>query len=298
MTSRVTALFYPLIALSMFLWGASWISAKAIVMVPASVAAFWRFLLMFLSFLPVLALQGKPYKVDKKGLLYTVLAAAALAVYNLMFFWGLHSGYAGKHGVLTTTLNPLFTFLWAALFGLRHGDRLAWFGLCLGFLGGAIQMLGDQLSWASFTDPTGLIFAGSAAVYALLTVFGQLAQRSLHLFVFSTILYGLSAVALLPLAAAEGALDVAALPAVFWPNILFIALLVGTFATTVYFYAAQRIGAARASSFTFTIPVTVVALSWVFFGEVPQITSLVGGALSLVAVTLIQREPKGLSPTS
>jgi len=292
MKQRNLWLFYVLMTVSMFLWGASWISAKSITDVPPTVAAFWRFVLMFASFLPFLVFNRDQFRWDKKGMIYTGLAAIALVVYNLMFFWGLHAGYAGKHGVLTTTMNPLFTFLWAALFRLRHGDWLSWMGLGLGFLGGAIQMLGDGLSLVAFLDPTGLIFVASAAFYALLTVFGQLAQHTLNLFVFSTILYGLSAVVIMPLAAVAGAIDVNRWGEVFWWNILFIALLVGTFATTMYFYAAKKIGAARASSFTFTIPVTVLVLSYFLLGELPQYTSVLGGALSLIAIVLIQRPLK------
>ncbi len=274
--------------LSMFFWGASWISAKLIAGVPASVAAFWRFTFMLASFLPILLLAKETWKFDKKGMLWIVLSAVALTVYNLMFFWGLHAGYAGKHGVLTTTMNPLFTFFWAALFRMRHGGWLAWLGLGVGFTGGLVQLLGDQFSLVSLTDPTGLIFVASAAVYALLTVFSQKAQKTYSLFQYSFYLYLFSSLFILPIAWGDGALDIFRWNASFWINILFIALLVGTFATTMYFFATKKIGAAKASSFTFMIPVTAVILSLFFLGEVPQITSIIGGALSLIAVVMIQ----------
>lgn len=160
-------------------------------------------------------------------------------------------------------------------------------------------MLGDRLSWESFTDPTGLIFVASAAVYALLTVFGQLAQRSVPLFTYSAVMYGLSALAILPLATLEGAFRFDLLDREFWCNIAFIALLVGSFATTVYFYGARAVGAARAASFTFLIPVLVVVLSYLTFGEVPEVSSLVGGVLSSMAVLVIQREAgRGVLPST
>lgn len=292
MNHRNKTVFYFLMIVSMFFWGASWISAKSIAEVPATVSAFWRFFLMFISFLPLLIAGKIPRHFQRAGLVYTLLAALALVFYNILFFWGLKAGYAGKHGVLTTTLNPLFTFVWAAVFRMRHGDWLAWSGLGIGFLGGIIQLLGDSLSLSAFLDPTGLYFVLSAAVYALLTVFGQLAQRTVHLFLFSVILYGMATLLILPLSAGDGALLLTRWGRDFWWNILFIALFVGTFATTMYFYATREIGAARASSFTFTIPVTVVVLSYLILGEQPQVTSLVGGALSLIAVAMIQHDPQ------
>lgn len=291
MNNHNKSVFYLLMIVSMFFWGASWISAKSIAEVPATVSAFWRFFLMFVSFVPLLGAFEVPLHFVKKGVIFTVLAALMLALYNLLFFWGLKAGYAGKHGVLTTTLNPLFTFVWAALLRMRHGNWLAWVGLGVGFLGGVIQLLGDELSVVAFLDPTGLIFVLSAAVYALLTVLSQKAMHTLHLFLFSMILYGFAALLILPLAVHDGALDLARWKASFWWNIGFISFFVGTFATTMYFLATREIGAARASSFTFAIPVTVVILSYIILRELPQVTSIVGGALSLIAVALIQQIP-------
>ena len=70
-------------------------------------------------------------------------------------------------------------------------------------------------------------------------------------------------------------------------NEVFLSFIVGTIATTIYFYGARTLGSARGASFTFIVPVAAVLLGWLILNEVPGWQSFVGGALSLGAVMLI-----------
>jgi drug/metabolite transporter (DMT)-like permease len=65
----------------------------------------------------------------------------------------------------------------------------------------------------------------------------------------------------------------------------------GTVLPFVFFYqGVQRIGAARASSFAFLVPIFGVVSSVTLLGERVSILTVLGGALVLVGLWLVQRK--------
>ena len=218
------------------------------------------------------------------------LSAAALAGYNLLFLAAMQHGPGGYGGVLVPTMNPLFSFLLALVF-LRHsvGSR-ALGGLALGLLGGVVQILGPDFRLDAFLRPENLLLVAAAFVYAVLTQFSAVAQRGISVFRYSFWTSLLCTAFLLPFAWSHQPFAVATLGVDFWVNTLYLALAAGTFGTTLYFEAARRVGAARGSSFAFLVPVSALVLAFLFLGDQPAWTSLVGGALSIAAVLMIQRK--------
>ncbi len=56
-----------------------------------------------------------------------------------------------------------------------------------------------------------------------------------------------------------------------------------------YFRLIGRIGASRASTTTYLVPLFGVFWAWLFLGEVPTLTMLIAAALILGSVILSQR---------
>lgn len=273
----------------MVAWGGSWITARWAHGHPADVTSLWRFLLSAASFLPILAWRRESLAVPRASWRWVGLSAVALAVYNLCFLGGLKTGHGGYGGVLVPSLNPLFANLLASVFLAHRVDRRTGLGLALGFSGGILQILGPGFDPGAFLRPENLYFLGAALSYALLTLWTAESQRHTSVFVHSFWVAVGCAALLLPVAWPRAPFDVSRLPVDFWVNAVYLALLAGTFGTTVYFAAAKRVGGARASSYSFLVPVSALALGWLFLGEVPTWTSIVGGALSIGAVLLVQR---------
>ncbi|MBN2870836.1 MAG: EamA family transporter, partial [Campylobacterales bacterium] len=61
---------------------------------------------------------------------------------------------------------------------------------------------------------------------------------------------------------------------------------------TIYFIASGKMGSGRASSYMFLVPVCALASSYVLLDEIPSVPLLIGGAISMMAVYLINR-PRG-----
>jgi drug/metabolite transporter (DMT)-like permease len=63
-----------------------------------------------------------------------------------------------------------------------------------------------------------------------------------------------------------------------------------SFANTMYFFASSKIGAVKASSFIFVVPLTAIIFSVIILKEEVLYTTITGGSLSVVAVYLINRK--------
>lgn len=286
-----SALFMTLMVLAMVSWGGSWVTARWAHGYPAEVTAVWRFFLSALSFLPILWWRRESLALPRKVWPWVVASAAFLAVYNLLFLVSMQHGPGGYGGVLVPTLNPQFAFLIAVVFLHQGVGRRALGGLALGLAGGVLQILGPTFDVGAFLKPGNVFLVGAALAYAILTQFSSVAQRHISVFRYSFWTSLLCTLFLAPFAwmAPTSPVDFGAYGADFWINVAYLALGAGTFGTTLYFEAARRVGAARASSFAFLVPVSALVLALVFLGEVPAWTSVVGGALSVAAVMTIQR---------
>lgn len=289
-----SGLFLFMMVLAMVSWGGSWVTAKWASAYPPEVTAVWRFFLSALSFLPILWWRKESLALPRKLWLWVGLSAVSLAVYNLLFLTAMQHGPGGYGGVLVPTMNPQFSFLIAVVFLHQAAGRRALVGLGLGLLGGMLQIVGPGFHLESFLAPENLLLVGAALAYAILTQFSSVAQRDLSVFRYTFWTSLLCTVFLAPFAwmRAPDPLAFGALGFDFWANTAYLALAAGTFGTTLYFEAARRVGAARASSFAFLVPVSALVLAFAFLGEVPAWTSVVGGALSVAAVMVIQsRKP-------
>lgn len=289
MDSQSKIKFSFLIIISMIIWGGSWVSAKVIVAtLPPETLTFWRFFISFIAMLPVLFFLKGPMRVTWPALGYTLMGSASMGLYLYLFFEGLRYGFAGAAGVLVTTTVPIATFGLSLLILKKTPTGRELLGLTLGLAGGGVLLEVWTLDGHIFSGGN-VYFLLCAVLWALVTVSSQKAGGLISPFIFSLLTYAFCSLFFLFLALPQGVLVVFEQGTAFWMNMLYLAVISSTFATTVYFFASSRLSSNRASSFVFLVPSCAVVLSWIFLGETPKLHTIAGGLIAILATYLINR---------
>ena len=282
-------LFLLLMFMAMSFWAGSWVSAKILASdTNPHLVIFWRFMITFASFVPLLGIRGRDLKrPDLRGICFTLAAAVFLCGYNILFLTGLKAAMAGKAGVIVTTVNPLITFLLNSLIFGQKVSRDQKIALLIGLSGGIILMEPWGFQQGAFADSSNLYFLGCALCWSSLTILSQQAQKTLSPLWYNALLYPAAALMIVPLLPEDLMGLTAAISATGWFNIVFLAVFAGSLGAGLYFLAAQRLGAPTASTMTFLVPVLALLLSWIFLGEIPHWATVLGGGLSITAVLMI-----------
>lgn len=216
-----------------------------------------------------------------------VIGAVNSAIPFCLFAWGAERAPAGI-GAITNSMSVPFSALVAVLF---YGDRIGVrrvAGLLLGFAGVLVlasgKMSGSNVGLA--------VVAGTLA--ALCYGFGgNMARHSLAGIPPSAVAAATmlsSSVLLLPFAIASWPAHPAPLQA--WVSALLLGVLSTGFAYVVYYRLINRIGAPRAATVTYIVPLTGVLWAWIFLGEPLTATMAVSGILILSGVALSQNRPR------
>lgn len=274
--------------LAMALWGAGWPALKIVTeTLDVEVVTFWRFLIMFLAFIPVLLWWKKPIALTKKTFFFFSSSAMLNIAFMYVSFWGVAAGTAGGGGVIITTLSPVLTVLLAmAVFKTAISPR-RWFGLFVGLVGGAVML---ELWAFDFSHSGMLLFLLSALIWAVLTLFSQYSHAHMEPVHYSFMLAAVATAVTFCIALPHDVGAVFEQDGRFWAALLFLAIMGQTVATTIFFIASGKLGSGAASSYMFMVPLSALVSSFVVLGEVPSFSLLVGGTLSMTAVYLINRK--------
>jgi drug/metabolite transporter (DMT)-like permease len=289
---KKSTLILPLLmVISMIIWGGSWVSAKILSQrLPPETLSFWRFLLSFVSFVPFIFMLPKPIRFNFRGFVYSAFGAILMSLYMYFFFMGLESWFAGYAGVFVTSMIPLMTFLFSLALYRKGSSATEIIGLALGMTGAAILLKLWEFDSGLFLSSDNLLLIICPSLWALLTICSQRAAVNISIYVFSFATYGFSTLLFLPSAIDQGIWAVLNQDMEFWFNMFFLSVLSGTIATTIFFVAAEKLGAYHASAYAFLVPFSALMLSWIFLGETPEISTIIGGTIAIIAVYMINRE--------
>ncbi len=275
---------------SMFLWGLSWPSAKILTRYTTAVNfTVYRYALVVLALLLLLLLLKVRVRVKKAGIPSILIAGVLLAIYSYFFFKGLKSGAAGAGGVLVTTLNPIMAYIIGIALSRKLPSRNEAIGLGLGIAAGTILLKLWSNATAVF-DSGNIYFLLAAFIWAAMSKFTAKGGAYGSSLSFSLWQYLVTLLCLLPLMNVPEARAAVHIPdTVFWLNLVFSSVIVTAIATTVYFYSTSRLGAERASTFIFMVPLAAALSSWLFLGERILPHTVIGGVLGMAAVYVINK---------
>lgn len=279
----------------MVIWGISWPTSKILTLYTDTFTLiFLKFFLSVLTLVPLVVVFFKPKNIFNKHILKPLLFASFfLILYNVLFFYGLQVGFAGLGGVIVTGSNPIFTFILVAYLDKLTIPKIQKVALILGIIGDIITVDIFHLAYKDLIQGGNLIFLVASLCWSLVTIFSTKAKEYINSLLFSVYLYITSSIILFLFFVPNGALvNIFSYDMVFWFNLFFTMVISTGFATTIYFYASNILGAHKTSSFIFVVPFVAVISSALFLKEIPQLSTIIGGAILIYAIWLINKKPK------
>ena len=288
--SHFPILLYILMILAMATWGLSWTNAKVLSDYgPSSVVAFWRFFFSSITMIPVMWLTGNDFRVTRQGMKYIFPGAVFISLYNIFFFVGTDRGSASVGGIIVPTFNPIITFIISVLLLKQVFYRKDIMGLVLGFTGGVIVLQAWTLSLEQMIANGNLYFICASISWGIMSIISGRSHGHVSTLSFSFWVYTISALIYLGVTWNKDILLIFTYDWIFWMNMFFLSAGAMVFGTTVYFLGTTRLGPEKASAFIFMVPVTALLFSVLLIGERLEVTTMIGGIMTMTAVYLINK---------
>ena len=216
------------------------------------------------------------------------LGVLGMSVYHLALNFGEVHVSAGATSLIIATAPALTAFVAWALTGDRL-PPLGWVGSAISFAGVALIVLGDG-AVGRIHPAAGLILVSALATafFAVLQRPMLVRYRPLEVTAFAT--WG----ATLPLLAFAPGVATAVLnaPAASTWAVAHLGVVPSAIAYTLFAIALSRAPAPIVTSFLYLVPVVALLLSWWWLGEVPSSLTLVGGAVAVAGLVLVQRSKR------
>ncbi len=225
------------------------------------------------------------------------LGATGIFLYNVLFFGALKILPAGRTSMFVA-LNPVITVILAFIILREKLSRLKVFGIALALLGvwtvvtqgefsrllsafgkGELLMLGAVTSWAVYTLISRKLLAGLSALLAT-TMASCCGLFLLLAYAAMTQDIGSSWQAMCSMNAST-----------LW-SLLFLGVLGTAVAFVWYNQALKALGAAKTVVFNNLVPVFGVLQAWLILNEPLGLSLLVGGAIAITGVFLVNWVPK------
>jgi drug/metabolite transporter (DMT)-like permease len=243
-----------------------------------------RFLLAGAVLWLIVALRRRPFP-DRR----TVLAGAGLGVFGYSvqagcYFAALRHLDASLTALLLYTY-PAMVFVGAVALGRERASVVKIGALGLAAVGLALVLLGGG---AGALNATGVALAvGAALAYTTYILVADTVVSGADPFALAAVVATGACVSVGAYSVLSGNLDVR-MDGVAWIALVALALVSTVLAMTTFFYGLARVGQSTASIVSAVEPAWTVALAALCFGERLGAVQILGGALVLAAVVLLQ----------
>lgn len=276
-------------------WAGTFVAARTIsANLPPATAALLRFLVASLVLVGTLHFsQGLAVlrQVTRSQMIGTmVLGISGILIYNLCVFYAAGLMEASRTSVFVA-LNPVGTLLLAAVFLRERISPARWLGVVMAVAGVWIVIVRGDFTNLSMSFGKGeLAMLVAVLGWSIYTLQGRKILRTMEALVATLLasLWGTFFLAFLAVPEWSGIRSGA-----FTPAVIACCIYIGVFGTAIafvwYSQGISRIGAAKTVVFNNLVPPLGVAFGWLFLSESLTASKLVGCALAIAGVFLVNR---------
>ena len=279
----------------MLVWGGTFTSARLLggELAPA-VSAFLRFFLASSCLLVLLYLkEGSFPSVNKRqGLLLLGMGLTGIAMYNLLFFYGLLHAEAGRGSIITAT-NPLLVALGAAFLFKEKFTFVRFFGFILCIIGAGLIITKGDIS-SLLKDGIGLgelSFMGCALSWAAYTLIGRFMSDKLSSLAVIAYASCIGTIVLFFVALNSDLFNaVKSLTLSASLNLLYLSLLATVIGFVWFQEGVKILGAAKAAVFIYFMPLSAVFWAWLLLDEKLTFVLALGAVLVISGIYLVNKK--------
>jgi len=221
------------------------------------------------------------------------LKIAAIGVVNtllpfLLFAWSAERAPAGVSAIVNSMAVPFAALAAFAMFGERIGGRRLT-GLAAGLVG-VVVLAGGDIGGAGL-GPAVAAGTGAALLYGISANLVKRHFSGLPAAAVAAATLACGAVLLSPFAVWQW--PSARLSTEAWLSVVALGVVCTGIAYAFYYRLIQRVGAPRATTVTYLVPIFGVVWAWLALGEPLTLGMAVGGALILGGMLFAQGKPRG-----